>query len=72
MKGKYFLDKIDKIVYSTDNYILWNFYISIFYGKPFPGEIDDIILGEPVDWDVVTFNGKILKKKVKGKYVEVA
>lgn len=37
-EGRYFLDKIDGVVYSTDSYTLWNFYRGIFYGKPFPGE----------------------------------
>ena len=38
MKGKYYLDEIDDVVYSTDDYTLWNFYHGIFYGKSFTGE----------------------------------
>lgn len=65
IKGKYFLDKIDGIVYSTDSYTLWNFYRSIFYGKPFPGEFADDIIpddGKPIDWSIVTHRGKIVHR----------
>jgi hypothetical protein len=75
MIGKFFLDKIDGIVYSTDSYCLWNFYRSIFFGRPFPGCTDKKYtkdeIGEPIDWDVITSNGKVLMKKVDGKYRSV-
>ena len=71
LKGRYFLDKIDGIVYSTDSYTLWNFYRSIFYGRPFPGGISRYIPGDPPNWDVITNNGKVIAKKVNGKYKEI-
>jgi hypothetical protein len=71
MKGKYFLDKIDNMVYSTNDYTLWNFYRSIFYGKPFPGGITKSILGAAPNWNIITFNGKVIARKIKGKYEEV-
>ena len=71
MKGKYFLDKIDNIVYSTNDYTLWNFYRSIFYGKPFPGELTNSIPGAAPDWNVITHNGKVIARKINEKYVEV-
>ena len=40
---RYFLDEIDGVVYSTNDYTLWNFYRSIFYGKPFKGEISGAV-----------------------------
>lgn len=70
-KGKYFLDIIDDTIYSTNNFTLYNFYRSIFYGKPFPGEITGFKPGPEPDWDVITFNGKITHKKIDGKYVRV-
>ena len=71
LKGKYLLDKIDDTVYSTDNFILWNFYRSIFYGKPLPGQVDDTVPGPAPDWNVITFRGKVTHRKVDGKYKEV-
>jgi len=41
MKGKYFLDEIDRTIYSTDSFTLWNFYQAIFYNKPLPGQEDE-------------------------------
>ena len=77
-KGRYFLDKIDNIyedqgkpVHSTDSFILWNFYRSIFYGKPLPGQVDDTVPGDPPDWNVITFRGKVTHRKIDGKYKEV-
>ena len=60
LKGKYFLDKLDGIIHSTNNYTLWNFYHSLCYGKPFPGEIDYISIGPKTDWNVITFNDRVL------------
>jgi len=77
MKGRYFLDKLDNIyedqgkpVHSTDSFTLWNFYHNLCYGKLFPGEINDIVPGDPPDWNVITFNGRVIMKKIKGKYTE--
>jgi len=71
LKGKYFLDKIDRNVYSTDNYTLWNFYRSMFYGKPFPGAISGFIPSDPPDWNVITNNGKVIYRKIDGIYRRV-
>ena len=71
LKGKYFLDKIDDQVYSTDSFILWNFYRSIFYGKPLPGQVDDTVSGDPPDWNVITFRDKVTHRNVDGKYRRV-
>ena len=68
-KGKYFLDEIDGVVYSTNDYTLWNFYRSIFYGKPFPGEVSGYVPGPEVDMNVITSDGKVLMKKINGKWV---
>ena len=32
-RGKYFLDEIAGILYTTDSYTLWKFYHSMFYTK---------------------------------------
>ena len=65
-KQKYYLDKIDGVKYYTDDFTLWNFYRSIFYGKPMCGCSDKKYtkkqIGEPIDWDVVTSNGKIIHR----------
>ena len=34
MKGKYFLDEIDDIVYSTNSYELYNLYDKLFFKQP--------------------------------------
>ncbi len=31
MQGKYFLDEIDNVIYSTDNYSLFNWYNILFF-----------------------------------------
>ena len=71
LKGKYFLDKIDDTVYSTDSFTLYNFYRSIFYGRPSPGELDDIVVGPAPDWNIITFRDKVTHRKIDGKYKEV-
>jgi hypothetical protein len=75
LKGKYFLDKLNKIVYSTNSYTLWNFYHNICYGKPFPGEISRYIPGPGSDcgpdWNIITVNGIITHRLIDGKYKEV-
>lgn len=69
-KGRYFLDKIDKTVHSTNDYTLYNFYRSIFYGKPFPGSIDDFRPGPKPDMTVITSNDKVLMRKIDDKWIK--
>lgn len=34
MRGKYFLDEIDGIAYSTNSFEIYNIYNKLFYGEP--------------------------------------
>ena len=67
-KGRYFLDKLGKDAYSTDDFTIWNFYRS-FYGKPLPGEISGYKPEEnpnESNFDIITFRGKVLWTKEGG------
>ena len=68
-KGQYFLDKIDGITYTTNDFTSWNLYRAIFHGKPLPGEISGYRPEEnPNDsnFDIITFNRRVLWTKEGG------
>lgn len=74
MEGRYFIDKIDGVLYSSNDYSPYYWYNMFFYNLdvhiakhnaryPF-------VVGIPPDWDVITHHGKVIAKKVDGKYKE--
>ena len=66
MKGRYYLDEIDKTRSSTNSYTIWNTYRNMFYEDITPKE-PDYIPGEPPDWDIITDNGKVIFGSEDGK-----
>ena len=74
LKGIYFLDDIDGVLYSTDDYSVYYWYNMVFYDFDPHIAKDNAryhpIVGKPPDWNVITHKGKVLAKKVDGKYKE--
>jgi hypothetical protein len=61
MNKKYLLDIIDNVSYYTESFALYN----LFYPKSY----SYYKKGNTPDWNIITFKGEIIAKKINNKYV---
>jgi hypothetical protein len=70
MRGRYFLDEIDGITYSTNSYELWNLYDKLFFEQI--QEIEHIPIEHPFECKAMDDHNSFLKglEQEKQRYAD--